>query len=256
MKLPKAKTILHALPAILTFAATLAGILFIMFNGAVSAESLLDFVRRHDTVALPILLTLFALKGVLTVLPYSLLTTVTGLVFDLVPALIINLVGTAICMSVPYLTGKSAGKNVRRQESLEKLRNHKLVKKYYTGKDTDLFPLCFLLRLCGLQSEVTSIFFGSVGMPYLPYLAASLLGKLALMICYTVLGATLSVSDLSPIVLVFFGIETVMLIVTIFSFRKKRKKRQAAIAAPTEETPESESIKTEASDESTASDLS
>lgn len=249
----KLKNALRYLPAALTFAATLAGILFIMCNGAVSTESLVTFVRRHEAIAVPILLTLFALKGVLTVLPYSLLTTVTGLVFPLIPALIINLVGTAICMTVPYLTGKSAGKTAKRKETLEKLKNNKLVKKYYTDKESELFPLCFLLRLCGMQSEVTGIFLGSIGMPYLPYLAASLLGKLAIMVCYTVLGATLSVSELSPIVLVFFGIETVMLIVTIFSFRKKRKKRQATIAPQGEETPERES---EEPDESPTDNLS
>lgn len=240
MKLPRTKTILRYLPAVLTFAATLTGILYIMCNGAVSTESLVTFVRRHETVAAPILLALFALKGVLTVLPYSLLTTVSGLVFGFVPALLLNLVGTAVSMTIPYFTGKSVGKGAKREEAVEKLKNNRLFRKYYHGKDTDLFPLCFLLRLFGMQSELTSIFFGNVGMPYPPYLAASLLGKLSLMVCYTALGATLSVSSLSPVVLVFFGVESAVLIITFFVFRKKRKKRQSeeADAALSQESDE------------------
>ena len=116
MKRPSGKTIVKYIPAAITLICTLAGILYILIKGKIETESLLDFVRAHDTIAVPVILFLFALKGVLVVLPYSLLTTVTGLLFDFVPALLINLTGTVLCMTVPYLTGKSA----KREDVLEK----------------------------------------------------------------------------------------------------------------------------------------
>lgn len=219
MKLPKAKTILRYLPAAITFCCTLAGLLYILLNGKPGTASLVAFVRAHDTVAVPVILGLFALKGVLVVLPYSLLTTVTGLVFGFLPALVINIFGTALCVTIPYLTGKSA----KREDVMEKVRSNRLLAKFYTGKESDLFPLCFSLRLAGVQSEMLSIFFGNIGMPYLPYLAASILGKLSLTVCYTILGSTLSASELSPVAMIFFGLDTVMLVISLLVFRKKRK---------------------------------
>ena len=220
MKRPSGKTIVKYIPTVITFVCTLAGILYILIKGKIETESLLGFVRAHDTIAVPVILFLFALKGVLVVLPYSLLTTVTGLLFDFVPALLINLAGTALCMTVPYLTGKSA----KREDVLEKIQNNRILSKYYTGKETDLFPLCFALRLAGVQSEMLSIFFGNIGMPFFPYLAASLLGKLSLMICYTILGSTLSAAELSPVALIFFLLDAAMLVLSLIVFRKKRKK--------------------------------
>ena len=234
MKLPKAKTILRYLPAAITFCCTLAGLLYILLNGKPGTASLVSFVRAHNTVAVPVILGLFALKGVLVVLPYSLLTTVTGLVFGFLPALVINIFGTALCVTIPYLTGKSA----KREDVMEKVRSNRLLAKFYTGKESDLFPLCFSLRLAGVQSEMLSIFFGNIGMPYLPYLAASILGKLSLTVCYTILGSTLSASELSPVAMIFFGLDTVMLVISLLVFRKKRKAHGKEDGAEGEESEE------------------
>ena len=99
-----------------------------------------------------------------------------------------------------------------------------------------LFPLCFVLRTVGIQSEVLGLLFGSLGMPYLPFLGASLLGMFSTLLCYTVLGAT--VSRLSPISLIFFGLDAAILFFTVFFYRKKikeKEKKNGAEPAPADE---------------------
>lgn len=221
MRCPGRKTLLRYLPAALMLLCILVGIVCILIFGLPDVERVLAFVRRYAALTVPVLLALFALKGVSAMLPYSVLTTVGGLLFDIVPALLVNLAGTVICVTLPYLTGRAA----KREEIIEKIKNNKKLAKYYGDGKTALFPLCFVLRTVGIQSEVLGLLFGNLGMPYLPFLAASVLGMLSTLVSYTVLGTT--VSRLSPISLIFFGIDTAILIVTVLVYRKKMKEKAA-----------------------------
>lgn len=221
MRFPSRKTLLRYLPAALMLLCILAGIVCILIFGLPDVERVLAFVRRYATLTVPVLIALFALKGVSAMIPYSVLTTVTGLLFDLVPALFVNLAGTVVCVTLPYLTGRAA----KREDILEKIKNNKKLARYYGDGKTALFPLCFVLRTVGIQSEVLGLLFGNLGMPYLPFLGASLLGMLSTLVCYTVLGTT--VSRLSPISLLFFGIDAAILVATVLIYRKKMKEKAA-----------------------------
>lgn len=233
MKLPRGKDILRYLPAAIMLLCMLAAAVYIPIAGAPDVDAVLAFLRRHASLTVLLLLALFALKGVSAFLLYSVLTTVTGLLFDLVPALLINLLGTVICVTIPYLAGKAA----KREDVIETIRHNKKLQKYYGDGSMGLFPLCFVLRTVGVQSEVLGLLFGNLGMPYPPFLLASLLGMLSTMVSYTVLGVT--VSRLSPVSLIFFGIDTAILVVTVLLYRKKlREKRQSKSA---EEKPEERS---------------
>lgn len=222
MKLPRGKNALRYLPALLMLLCMLTAAVYILLCGAPDTDAVLAFIRGHAALTVLILLALFALKGVSAFLLYSVLTTVTGLLFDLVPALLINLLGTVICVTIPYLAGKAA----KREEVLDRIKGNKKLQKYYTDGAMGLFPLCFVLRTVGVQSEVLGLLFGSLGMPYLPFLLASLLGMLSTLVSYTVLGMT--VSRLSPVSLIFFGIDAAILVVTVVLYRKELKKKNPA----------------------------
>ena len=222
MKLPDKKLLLKYLPTALMLLLMLGGAGYILTSGAPKVDEILAFIHAHETLAVLILLGLFALKGVSAILLYSVLTTATGLLFDFVPALFINLAGTAICVTIPYLAGRVA----KREDVLAKLRANKKLRKYETDGKMGLFPLCFVLRTVGVQSEVLGLLFGNLGMPYLPFLAASLLGMFSTLLSYTVLGTT--VSRLSPISLIFFALDTAILVVTVLLYRKKIKEKEKA----------------------------
>ncbi len=226
MTFPKAKTIVKYLPAALMLLSMLSGGIYILTRGIPDIDAMLAFIRAHAALTVLILLGLFAAKGISAVLPYSWLVTLTGLVFDLVPTIFISLAGTVICVTIPYFVGRAA----KREEILQKIRRNKKLRKYYTEGKMGLFPLCFVLRTVGVQSEVLGLLFGNLGMPYLPFLGASLLGMFSTLLCYAVLGTT--VSRLSPVSLIFFGIDAVILVVTVLIYRKKMKERAAKDAAP------------------------
>lgn len=218
MKLPRGKDALRYLPVLLMLLCMLTAVICMLLYGTPDVDAVLAFIHEHATLTVLILLLLFAMKGVSAFLLYSVLTTVTGLLFDLVPALLINLLGTVICVTIPYLAGKAA----KREEMLERIKSNKKLQKYYADDAMGLFPLCFVLRTVGVQSEVLGILFGNLGMPYLPFLLASLLGMLSTLVSYTVLGTT--VSRLSPISLIFFGIDAAVLVATVLLYRRKLKK--------------------------------
>lgn len=221
LKLPDKKMFFKYLPTFLMLLLMLCGVVYVLSAGAPKVEEILDFIHAHETLTILILLGLFALKGASAILLYSVLTTVTGLLFDFLPALLINLAGTVVCVTIPYLAGRVA----KREDILKKLRANKKLCKYYTEGRMGLFPLCFVLRTVGVQSEILGLLFGNLGMPYLPFLAASLLGMFSTLLSYTVLGTT--VSRLSPISLLFFALDTAILVVTVLLYRKKLKEKAA-----------------------------
>ena len=245
MKLPDKKLLLKYLPTALMLLLMLGGVVYILTSGAPEVEEILAFIHAHETLTVLILLGLFALKGVSAILLYSVLTTVTGLLFDFVPALFINLAGTVICVTIPYLAGRVA----KREDVLAKLRANKKLSKYYTDGKMGLFPLCFVLRTVGVQSEVLGLLFGNLGMPYLPFLAASLLGMFSTLLSYTVLGMT--VSRLSPISLIFFALDTAILVVTVLLYRKKIKEKEKAQreSEPSETVEKAEDVRENAGSE-------
>ena len=86
MKFPEKKNLLRRLPAALMLLLMLGSVVYFLCRGIPDIDGALAFIRAHSTVAVLILLALFAAKGISAVLPYSWIVTLTGLLFDLVPA--------------------------------------------------------------------------------------------------------------------------------------------------------------------------
>ena len=159
---------------------------------------------------------LFSVQGMFPLVPYDAIVLCASLLFSLPQALVINALGTLVCVSVPYLIGRLSQSDwVRRTiAKSEKLRRILLVQ-----EQSGEFLLSFVLRMLGLSNMVIGLFCGSVHMRGAEFLLGSVLGILPAMLCFTVLGSAWDLH--SPLLWCVLGADLAATAVTYFLFRRR-----------------------------------
>lgn len=166
----------------LVWAALLA--LCLLRRGDISAEGIAALAPENPCLAVGAMLTLFALKSVSVFIYSGLLYAASGLLFPLPVALLVNLAGTIVMVSLPYGIGRRTGAS-----AIEKVRSRypKFERLQALRQGNDLF-FAFLARMARLPSDVVSLYMGAVGVAYGKYLFGSLLGLLPHAICFPIMG--------------------------------------------------------------------
>ena len=155
----------------------------------ISVSEILHFTPSNPVLAAVIILLLFAVKSLTIVLYSGLLYAANGILFPLPVAVGLNLLGTAVMVSIPYLIGRKLGKNivervVAKYPKAEQLRELR--------QENDLF-FTFFVRLVGLlPCDVVSLYFGAIGVRFRNYLLGCLLGMLPPCITLAVMGMSIS----------------------------------------------------------------
>lgn len=127
------------------------------------------------------------IKSFALVFPPAVLFALSGLIFESIwVALLVNLIATALSLSLPYFLGRFTGKPML--ESLTK-RFPKIGKLDEFAGEND-FAFVLILKVSGiLASDLSSLIFGTLNIPYRKYMIAANLGLLPLNIVWTLLGA-------------------------------------------------------------------
>lgn len=194
-------------------AVIIAAVIYFIIN-PVSADKLSSLLEKNNPKAAAVILLLFSVKGFVPVILYMALAAACGLLFDLKYAIPIAIVGTVLNFSVSYLIGRIGKNDVNAM-----IENHEKLKKYYTKSEKYSFVLSLALHAVGLQSELLGTFFGSLGMPYLPYIASSVIGTFPGAVIWIILGgkkAHLSWYDFIPV-----AIDIVIICISLFYLKKK-----------------------------------
>ena len=205
------------LPLAVMACLALAAAAFLLLHGSIGVEELLAWSPRNPYLAALAALLAYAVKSQTVVIPYALIATAVGLVFDLPAALAVNTLGSAVCISVPYFTGRSSD-GVLVDGLME--RYPRIGEVYGANRDR-LFLASLVLRVANLSNDLLGLFFGSLGMRYWEYLLRSFEGILPAMVLYTELGNDLD--PLSPPVLVCFAVDVLCIIASWLALRGKRK---------------------------------
>ena len=148
-------------------------------------SDLLCWMPRQPLAAALLLVGLYAAKGLSFFFPLAVLEAVSGLLFPVWPALMLNLLGVSAATSLPYFLGR------REQTGLDTLtaRYPKLSRLRELRQHND-FLFVFLLRLTGVfPCDAVSVYLGAVGISYPVFLFAGLLGMLPHLVAATLLGS-------------------------------------------------------------------
>ena len=172
-----------------------------------------------------IILGVYAVKAVMMVVPASLIYISVGMAFDPKRAVIVNLLGIALEVTVTYFLGKFLGKDATEK----KIRNTKAGKKFFTMLDKNRNAAIFLMRFIpAFPIDFSSLFMGAFDFKFFPYLIFSVLGIAPRVIAFTVIGE--GIYELIPmkyiVLAVICAIPVVTAVLLIKKFVVKKKKSE------------------------------
>lgn len=153
-----------------------------------TVEDVLRYSPANPVLAALTMLLLFALKSLSVVLYSGILYAASGILFPLPVAILLNIAGTAVMVTVPYLIGRRNGTEFA-QNILLRFPKAGLLK---TFRDKNDFTLTLITRLIGLPCDIVSLYCGACRINYPKYLAACILGMLSPVITLPIVGTNAS----------------------------------------------------------------
>lgn len=181
-------------------------VIYIATGHEFTVDAILSYTPDTPALAAIILLLMYAAKSISIVFPILVLNIAGGCIFSTPAAILINALGTALCISLSYALGAIAG-----LDSVMKMtRKYKKFDTFMKWQRSNSFFVSFFLRIINsLPFDVVSMYLGAIRTPFLIYLTASLAGALPGVIAATIIGT--SITDPSSPEFIFSVALTVLL---------------------------------------------
>lgn len=187
----------------------------------VTFREVVSYTPKNLWLAALALLAIYTVKSMSVVFPLTALYLASGVIFPLWAALLVNLLGLALCATLPYLAGRFTGRGLVAEISK---RYPKLGRAVALGGSNEVF-LSYLLRAVGvIPGDVASAFLGAAGIGYGRYLAGSLLGYLPAMLVQTLMGANMD-DPLAPSFLGLFVLTILLSLAAGWLYNKRARAR-------------------------------
>lgn len=153
-----------------------------------SVDAILSYTPQNWLWATLFLLLLYAVKSVVFFLPLVALQIAAGLFFPTWAAILINIIGMAIELNIPYWLGRKLGFN-----SADKLfAKFPKIQSTVEGDGNKWFISYILRALNMLPIDLVSLYLGSARFPYFVYFTGSLAGALFGILAATFIGISLT----------------------------------------------------------------
>lgn len=159
---------------------------------SITPEKIAAFMPGASLLSALCIMLLFALKSLTVVVYAGILYATTALIFPVGWALAINMLGTALMATIPYVLGRAKGQQtiLEINEKYPKLRNNPLL----AGEHQFMFVL--ILRLAKiLPYDVVSLYLGAKKVKYYIYLPLSILSMTDNIVLLTILGTSFMTSN-------------------------------------------------------------
>ena len=194
---------------------------FLAGGGEISLEDILNYTPENPFAAAAFMWLVYAVKGVFMI-PIKLLFLVGGRIFPLPAALLVNTVGLALAITVPYILGRFSGRDL----TVKLLEKYPRLSEFRQLRDKNAFFFSFIIRAIGIVSgDMVSLYCGNTRIPYIKYLAGGVLGYMTRIICVTVAGR--EITDLtSPVLYIAIAVNIVTCGLALLIFRIYRKKSE------------------------------
>lgn len=202
-------------------------------NISVSNVDALTKYLTGGTITVALIIIGFSIvKSFALIFPPAVLFVLSGIVFgDLKTAVLVNCIASALSLVLPYFLGRFMGVEV-----VDSLKNRfKAIKKLDDFTDANSFAVVFVFKAGGLMpSDLSSLIFGAMNIPFGKYFLASNLGLLILNVLWSLLGAKGDLSN--PLSYLYALPALVFALLASVIMSKRQKKKQLNSNKNTEET--------------------
>lgn len=193
----------------------IAGVVCILVQcGVLNVEDIARAVADRKAAAFFVLMALFLLKGCSLGILYGAVLFASAMVYELPTAILVNVIGSVLCISVSYLVGRTS-KSLTFEGVLEK---YPKFARYLGNADEHSFLTCYVVHSLHLSTEVQGVLFGLIRTPYLAYIASSMTALLPSMLCYTVFGSAWDYKN--PLLWIFLGLDAIVVITGLILGKK------------------------------------
>ena len=164
-------------------------LLFLINKDNITVNNILNIIPQNPIPAVIILMLLYAVKSLSIVFPIIVLQIAGGFLFPPFVAVMVNILGSFIELSLPYLVGRISG-----QKYAEKLclKDPKLAE-IITHQTGNGFSQSFFLHIVScLPGDAVNMYLGAVKIPYAKYISGSLLGCFPGILTATIMGTSIT----------------------------------------------------------------
>lgn len=226
--------ILQLLSFVFMLTMLVACVVFLSKNNiSVSNVDALTKYLTGGTITVALIIIGFSIvKSFALIFPPAVLFVLSGVVFgDLKTAVLVNCIASALSLVLPYFLGRFMGVEV-----VDSLKNRfKAIKKLDDFTDANSFAVVFVFKAGGLMpSDLSSLIFGAMNIPFGKYFLASNLGLLILNVLWSLLGAKGDLSN--PLSYLYALPALVFALLASVIMSKRQKKKQLNSNKNTEET--------------------
>lgn len=187
-----------------------------------TVNEILRFTPSNPVLAALTMLALFALKSISVVLYSGILYAVNGILFPLPAAILLNLFGMVIMVTIPYWIGKKTGAaGVNR--IAEKYPKADKLREFRRQNDFVFVLIVRFIRI--LPSDIVSLYMGAVGVNYPQYLLGCFLGMLRSAITFPIMGMS-AANIYSPPFWIALCVELVFLAGSVLIYGIYKKKHE------------------------------
>lgn len=173
---------------ILVLALLAIGLLYLHNRYHITAEQILSWQPENMFLAAFILLLLFAVKSTLVFVPIMIPQILVGHLYTRDIAILLNLLGLMIVMTVPYWIGKRLGSH-KVEHMLHKYPKIRILLK---AQEENQMAFSFMLRACSVPPpDVVTMYLGATGIPFTTNLVGGVLGCFPGMVLTTFLGSNI-----------------------------------------------------------------
>lgn len=199
-------------------------ILCLIYRDEITVDSIVAFTPQNTFVAILVMLALFAVKSVSIFIYCGLLYAASGILFPLPLAILVNILGSVIMATIPFMIGKKAGTGLV----------NKLIARYPKLKfmkdipNQNEFFMSFFVRIIGiLPSDIVGMYLGASEIRFNRYITGTIIGMLPATVTFCIMG--MRINDVtSPEFLLSLGFELCLMVVstTAYALWMKKVKRK------------------------------
>jgi len=232
-KYGKTVKILQILSFIFMLAMLVVCVVFLKKNNisVSNVDALTQYLTGGTLTVTLIIIGFSVVKSFALIFPPAVLFVLSGIVFDnMWTAVLVNALATAASLILPYFLGRFMG-----LEMVNSLKGRfKAVKKLDDFTGANSFAVVFVFKAGGLMpSDLSSLIFGAMNIPFIKYFIASNLGLLVLNVLWTLLGAK---GDLSNPFTFLYALPALLfaILASVIMSKRQKKKNAANINYSTE----------------------